>query len=285
MESTSEYNWSWFRENMVKSLYKAEEQMPKTLGYYRKLDEVVCKLIETPTNPLKDVPQYLVAYDMSVRAFRLATSGIYLALSGYPDVAMGMKRAILEIVIRLLYMTSNAEEGAYGFLLDNAERDIAHLEEILKAREGPMVEIEKEIKLNIKWTRKLYSDIAAIAKKKGYDIERAKKKYGKVRMSEMSRQVNLMDIYKTSYAFESRYVHSRMFYDTDAMHVEGNLMAYEMGPIEKGNCSAVHDILMILMTAVDLACALAGKESAKAICEKLEGEMKRDYDALVKECG
>src|SRR2546421_8875326 len=104
MDIPSTFTWYQFRHVMGWLAKDYEKRAKPLLDLFREFDDLVGLFTLRELGYGSERPHDGVACTLAVRAFRLTTGAIHLALSGYSDATPNLTRTVWEIGIRLLDM-------------------------------------------------------------------------------------------------------------------------------------------------------------------------------------
>ena len=235
------YTWDQFREVMARMCKARSDQWKELLEVHGELDRIAVGIATRPMNLREAIVPYVLAL-LSMRSFRIATGGVYLAASGYPDLVPNLNRTSWEIGLRILAMQEDPIAAAYGYLLQGVTTEIGTLE----------AEIEHRVKLgeqlgnlrrNLESLNSHRKELEKLATEQGRDPSRAKNKFGKLNVRQTCDRLGLEKSYLVTFAWDSGFVHEVNIASSDFTTQHGPEARFEAGPLVEVPDAAAVDAL------------------------------------------
>jgi hypothetical protein len=246
------HDWSWFRNEMRACSDALEPACRPFLELIHECNQIVCMLLDRELAHASVRPQDFVVAILSVRAFRLTISSLYLALSGYPDSSPTLDRSVFEIAMRLLDLTTAPEAASLGYLIQGATEEISTMKAEIehRNREGaPFGNLQE----NLHSMQEHVQLLEGLCRAKGIDPERARKRHGNLNFRQTARDFGIEKAYLVDYAYASSHVHEKnvatsIFYSETP---EGR--DFSLGPARDKAVHAVPDSVKYLTTVLEVA--------------------------------
>ncbi len=271
------YGWKEFHTVMNYMAEINEIKDSQLLDLIKKYDHFVCKLVNRSTSYKSNRPQDYVVCILGARSFRLATGGIYLAVSGYSDLSPNLGRTIWEISLRLINMKSNPVASSLGYLLFSCAEDLSIDEAELKYRTENNLELVY-IPDHIKAKKEYFNKLKSEASKKGLNPDKIQKKYGKISIYKICKELGIEKAYKVNYGYDCGHVHERNLTTHTIVKETKGGREFELGPINEACLEGAADILTNLSLALYAAAEIVEDKKLVIESEDLMKEIKKRYD-------
>jgi len=224
-------------------------------------------------------PQDFVVPILTVRAFRLAICSVRLALSGYTDSTPNLDRTIFEISIRLLDMGKDPVAASLGYLIQGSLEELSTARVEFNYRKDQQLE-SHNMHRNIQALESHLDSLYETTRKRGYDPEEIRKKYGKTNVREVCKRYGIEKAYLVDFAHYSSHVHEK--------NVATNLFASEspstrdfaMGPIPNAIPHCIADALTNLIRVIEFGCVLVEDEKLISRAQKVGTQLTERITAL-----
>jgi len=230
--------------------------------------------------------QDYVALLLAVGAFRSGISGIYMSLSGYPDSARNLNRTILEIWIRLMYMSDDPEATAIGYLLYGKGKEIWSLQAEIAFRESRGMECG-EFRTNLIALERQNENLKKLALDAGLDPEETRRKYKIAGVRKMVKDLGIPELkrcYEVDYRYDCDYAHSNSASShLFALHF-GDKVTFDIGPLDYKDCLATAwDLVGRLGGAISGAAEIFGNEDVSTRAHTLMDRVNELSDKITEE--
>ena len=228
------------------------ENWQPLLDLIRSYDSLTDKVLHRPTSPASDRPQDYVISILVTRSFRLAISGIRLALSGYPDSVPNLDRTIFEISIRLLDIGGNPISGSLGYLIQGSAEEISAMEAELNHR-TKTGEVTGNLGVNLESMRKHMSLYESLARRHNLNPRKIQKQHGILNVRNVCKKYGIEKAYFVDYCYYSSHVHEKNVATSEFLKDREGIRQFEFGPIADGCVECVVDVLRNLGMVISIA--------------------------------
>lgn len=256
MQSPSKrYEWEWFSRNMSSLAAINGNRWCALVDLVAEADALVARLVDRPLSYAEERPQDYVASILAVRSFRLSTSAIWLAASGYPDSAPNLIRTVWEIGIRLLDLKVSPVAGALGFLLEGEQIKVATMkaESDYRLARG---EATGNLDANMQAAREMISSLEAFSLRHGLDPVKIRKSHGRLKFGAICREHGIEKAYFVNYRDMTGYAHESNLASNEFFAASHGRGRFDLGPITYGSLETSVDALtqlaLTLSHAVDV---------------------------------
>ena len=259
--------WEEFHNAMNETARTNVESWRPLFDFISTFDSVFTDLIDRSTAIEGERPQDYVALILATRSFRLAIGGLTLAVSGYQDLVPNLLRTIWEINIRLIYMKRDPVKLAMGYLLHSAYEKINGMESGGKYYN----ETEKRSSYfyeNLRINKDYYGYLERIAQNHGLNPKSTRKKYEKMKVAKMCKDLGIKIAYDIAYSHYCGFVHERNLATNYFMKETNNSRVFEAGPVDRFALETSKDTLKHLGMVLE---AVADLVEDQQLTEKIKG--------------
>lgn len=257
---------------MARMCEERSDEWNELLKIHGELDRIEVGIATRPMNLREEIVAYVLAL-LSTRSFRMATGGVYLAASGYPDLVPNLSRTSWEIGLRILAMQEDPIAAAYGYLLQGVTTEIGTLEVEIDHREKLGEELGN-LRRNLESLKAHRKELEKLATEQGKDPLRAKNKFGKLNVRQTCERFGIEKAYLVTYAWDSGFVHEINIASYDFTTQHGPVARFEVGPLVEVPDSAAFDALrqcsFVLLWSAELLGETYLADAARKCVDRLQ---------------
>jgi hypothetical protein len=265
------YKWDEFRKIMTRMCKVRSDEWNELLKIHEELDQIALGIATRPMNLREGIVAYVLAL-LSTRSFRIATGGVYLAASGYPDLVPNLTRTSWEIGLRILTMQEDPIAAAYGYLLHGVTTEIGTVEAEIEHRAKSGEELGN-LRRNLESLNSYRKDLEKLAIEQGRDPLKAKNKFGKLNVRQTCERLGIEKAYHVTYAWDSGFVHESNIASSDFTSQYRAEWCFDLGPLvevpSEDAVDALRQCSFVLLWSADILGETDLADSARKCVECL----------------
>jgi hypothetical protein len=248
-------------------------------------DNILAQIVNREMSLFSKRPQDYIVALLSASAFRVATSGFYLASAGYPDVVPILGRTIWEISIRLFDFQQNPVELSLAYILNSKWMEIKTITAEIEYRRSNNIQLEA-LERNLESIKKKYNEISAHAENLGFEPDKIRKDYKKTSLKEICRKLGpaFEKSYDVDYSDACGHSHGAGNSFSSFLNLSSINMEFNMGPIVSSECLAsASDIISYLSRVLSISAEITEDSSIVVQSRELTLNVRRAIDEMQKE--